>query len=151
LIAGVIMVSAITVLIGILKPLLFNRIPWKPLRRACLAFANVGLCFGATAVWFAIKHFSFGIYLHSAIMVSLLSILWYWFYENTCLRDLIATIGRLTLRKVAMIVAKIFNGDDIKEIEKEVKIVAEELKSTAKKQIKSATKNIKTDKELKNL
>ena len=151
LIVGVIMVSAITVLIGILKPLLFNRIPWKPLRRASLAFTNIGLCFGATAAWFAFKHFSFDIYWHSAIAVSLFSIVWYWVYENTCLRDLISTIGKITLSKVAMIMTRIFNGDDIKEIEKEAKLVAEELKSTAKKEIKSATKNVKTDKELKNL
>lgn len=151
LIAGVIMVSAITVLIGILKPFLFNRIPWKPLRRACLAFSNVALCFGSVALWFAIKHLSFGIYLHSAISVSLFSIVWYWVYENTCLRDLIEKVGKLTLRKVGQLLTKIFNRDDIKEIEKEVILVAEELKSSTKKEIKSATKNVKTDKELKNL
>ena len=150
-IIGVIMVSAITVLIGILKPLLFNRIPWKPLRRATLAFANVGLCFATTAVWFAIKHFSFGIYWHSAIAVSVFSIVWYWFYENTCLRDLISTIGKITLRKIAVILAKVFSGEEINEIKTETKIVVEELKSTAKKELKSATKNIKNDKELKNL
>ena len=148
---GVIMVSAITVLIGILKPLLFNRIPWKPLRRATLAFANVGLCFATTAVWFAIKNFSFGIYWHSAIAVSVFSIVWYWFYENTCLRDLISTIGKITLRKIAVILAKVFSGEEINEIKTETKIVVEELKSTAKKELKAATKNIKNDKELKNL
>lgn len=151
LIAGVIMVSAITVFIGILKPLLFNRIPWKPLRRSCLAFTNVALCFAGTAIWFLIEHIDYNIYWHSAIVVSLFSVVWYWLYENTCLRDLIEKVGKITLRKVAQILSKIFNGDDIKEIEKEAKLVVEELKKTTKKEIKSATKTVKEDKELKDL
>lgn len=151
MIAGVIMVSAITVFIGILKPLLFNKIKWKPLRRACLAFSNVGLCFGSTAIWFWTESMNFGMYLQTAILVSAFSIIWYWLYENTCLRDLIEKIGKLALGKASLIFTKLFNGNDIKEIGEEIKLVSEELKKTTKKEIKAKTASVKTDNELKDL
>lgn len=146
-ISGVIMVSAITVFIGILKPLLFNRIPWKPLRRACLAFTNVGLCFASTAMFFFVEHMNYDIYWHNAISLSVFSIVCYWFYENTCLRDLIEKIGKFTLKKIWEMLTRIFNGAEIKEIEKEITLVSEELKANTKKELKSAKKPI-TDKEL---
>ena len=55
---GAIMVSAIIVFIGILKPLVFNRIPWQPLRKFVLSFANVFFSFVATALYFAIDKFA---------------------------------------------------------------------------------------------
>ena len=151
MIAGVIMVSAITVFIGILKPLLFNKIKWKPLRRACLAFSNVGLCFGSTAIWFWTESMNFDMYSHSALLVSAFSILWYWLYENTCLRDLIEKIGKLALSNATLVLTKIFKSNDIKGIGEEIKLVSEELKNTTKKEIKAKTTAVKTDKELKNL
>jgi hypothetical protein len=151
LLLGVIMVSAITVFVGILKPLLFNKIKWKPLRRASLAFTNVALCFACVAVGFLIKKYDFSVYLHTAVATSLFSIIWYWVYENTCLRDLISKIGGVALSKCYAMVKKLFDKNDAQEIEKEISILVEELKTNAKKEIKSATKNVKTDKELKNL
>ena len=151
LLLGVIMVSAITVLVGILKPLMFDRIKWKPLRRACLAFTNVGLCFASVAVTFFLKHFDFSLYLHSAVATSLLSIVWYWFYENTCLRDLIHKIGKFALNKTYSVVKNFFDCKEFEKLEKEIAIATEEIKANTKKELKSASKNAKTDKELKNL
>lgn len=147
---GVIMVSAITILVGVLKPLLFNRIKWKPLRRTCLAFTNVGLCFLAVAITFAIKHYDYSVYMHTAIATSIFSILWYWVYENTCLRDLISKIGGITLRKLYATAKNIFDKDDIKEVEKEFNLAVEKIKEEFRKESQNSTKS-KEDKELKNL
>ena len=151
LMLGVIMVSAITVLVGILKPLLFNKIKWKPLRRSCLAFTNIGLCFGAVAVLFAVEHYDYSTYLHTAIAMSIFSILWYWIYENTCLRDLIATIGKFTLKKAYDVAKKVFDKKDVQELENEIVLAVEEIKEKTKKEIKSSAKKTKVDKELKDL
>ena len=147
LVLGVIMVSAITVLIGILKPVLFNKIKWKPLRRALLAFSNVFLCLLSTVVLYEIEHYDYNTYWHSAVGLSLFSIVWYWVYENTCLRDLIATIGRVTLKKAYGVASKVVDKEDVKAIEKELY----EVKQTLKTEVKAAVKNAKVDKELKNL
>lgn len=148
---GVAMVSAISVLIGILKPLLFDKIKWKPLRRSCLAFTNIFLCFVAVAITFLFKHFDFSIYFHCAVAVSLLSIVTYWFYENTCLRDGIQKLGRFVLKKVYKVVSNLFDKDNAEQIEVEVALAVEEIKQKAKKELKLSAKNNKTDKELKNL
>ena len=103
LIAGVVIVSAITVLIGILKPLLFNRIPWKPLRRACLAFSNVALCFGSVAIWFAIKHLSFGIYL--------IHIFWIGLWVSLFKQDLaLPTVAAIPCISIATFVSSYITG-----------------------------------------
>ena len=94
---------------------------------------------------------NFEMYLQTAILVSAFSIIWYWLYENTCLRDLIEKIGKLALSKASLIFTKLFNGNDIKEIGEEIKLVSEELKKTTKKEIKAKTASVKTDNELKDL
>lgn len=150
-IKGVIMVSAIIVLIGILKPILFNRIPWKPLRKACLAFTNIALCFAAVAVWYWIEHIVFDFYWQTSIAISAISIITYWFYENTCLRDLIGKVGKLTLGKVGNVICLAIEGKDQNTIHTEIKTSGEVLKQATKEQISLVTKKVKTDNELKNL
>lgn len=150
-IKGVIMVSAIIVLIGILKPILFNRIPWKPLRKACLAFTNVALCFASVAVWYWIENIVFDFYWQTSIAISCFSIVVYWLYENTCLRDLIGKVGKLTLGKVGNIICLAFEGKNTEEIQKEIKTTGAYLKSETQKEISYVTKQVKPDNELKNL
>lgn len=149
---GVIMVSAITVLIGILKPLLFDKIKCKQLRRTSLAFSNVALCFGGTAIWFLAKSFSYEFYLHTATVVSLVSIVWYWIYENTPLRWAIHKIGSMTLKKIyAMVSNKLDKVDEI-DVEKEIEslIINAQGKVKAEK-LSTKTSAKKVDKELKDL
>lgn len=141
---GVIMVSAITVLIGLLKPILFNKIKIKALRKTCLAFSNVALCFIGNAILFFANNLNFDIYYHSSFATAIVSILWYWLYENTCLRDLIHKIGSVVLNKLK---GGQLTKKDQEEIVKEVKTIVAEVKKDHKK----AQKVVKTDKELKNL
>ena len=150
-IKGVIMVSAIIVLIGILKPLLFNRIPWKPLRKACLAFTNVALCFAGVAAWYWIENIVFDFYWQTSIAISCFSIIVYWLYENTCLRDLIGKVGKLTLGKVGNVICLAIEGKDEDTIKKEIELSRESLKKSTKEEITLVTHKVKTDNELKNL
>ena len=150
-IKGVIMVSAIIVLIGILKPLLFNRIPWKPLRKACLAFTNVALCFAGVAIWYWIENIVFDFYWQTSIAISCFSIIVYWLYENTCLRDLIGKVGKLTLGKVGNVICLAIEGKDEDTIKKEIELSRESLKKATKEEITLVTHKVKTDNELKNL
>ena len=152
IVVGAIMVSAIIVFIGLMKPLFFNRIKWKPLRKFALAISTIAFSFVSTACYYLIEQIhDWEYYVYSSVGVSLLCIITYWLYENTCLRDLIDKIGNMAVKKFINIVTMIFNDKEKKEIEAEVEKVKAELKSTAKLEIKKATKSAKKDKELENL
>lgn len=145
---GLIMVSAIIVAIGLLKPILFNKIENKQIRKVALAFSNVALCFVSVLVIFLINGSDFEYYIASAIALSVSCIVTYWLYENTCLRNLIGTIGNIALRKIANIAFIAVTKDDINELKTEAKKVADELKTQTKNTLKNATKE---DKDLKGL
>lgn len=151
IVSGFIMVSAIIVAIGLFKPILFDRIKNNQVRKVALAFSNVALCFFSVFVIFLIKELNFEYYLTSAIALTITCIITYWLYENTCLRNLIGTIGRIALKKVANIAIFAVNADDINEIKTEAKKVADELKAQTSKSLKKATNEIKEDKDLKGL
>lgn len=149
------MVSTIIVIIGILKPILFNRIPYKALRKTALALTNVGASFGATAIYFLIEGINWRWYVIGSFITAITTILTYWLYENTHFRDLIHKIGAFTIDKLAylakIVLAKLVNKTD-KSVDAEFKKVTSELKAFAQAEIKSATKKIvKADKELQNL
>lgn len=150
IIVGAIMVSAIIVFIGILKPLIFNRIPWKPLRKFVLSLSSIVFSFGATALYYVIESINiWDYYIHSSVAVSLLCIFTYWLYENfTCLRDLIDKIGKMAIKKIFKVASVLYEDKDIKyEIEK----AKNELKAETQNEIKKASKSLKKDKDLENL
>ena len=148
---AVAMVSAIIVAIGLLKPVLFDKIKNKNVRKVALAFSNVALCFICALVLFFVKDWNFNYYLVSAIALTVSCIVTYWLYENTCLRNLIATVGNIVLRKVANIAFFAVNTDDINEIKTEAKKATNELKAQTKKALKKAANEIKEDNDLKGL
>lgn len=148
---AVAMVSAIIVAIGLLKPLLFNKIKNKQIRKVALAFSNVALCFICALGLFLVKDWNFKYYLVSSIALTVSCIVTYWLYENTCLRNLIATVGNIVLKKIAGVALVSVNADDINEIKNEVKKASVEIKTQTKKTLKKATNKIKEDKDLKGL
>lgn len=139
----VLMVSGIIFAIGLLKPLLYNKIKNKQIRKVALAFSNVILCFICVLVIYVTKHWNLDYYLASAIAVSVCCIVTYWLYENTCLRNLIATIGALVLKSVAN--KALMNTADVAEIKDEAMKAVAEFRT---KNVKEATKE---DKDLKSL
>jgi hypothetical protein len=93
----------------------------------------------------------FDFYWQTSIAISVFSIVAYWLYENTCLRDLIGKVGKLTLGKVGNIIVLAIQGADKDTLKTEIKNSGDALKVNTKEQITLATKKVKTDNELKNL
>ena len=138
---GFMIVSAIIVAIGLLKPILFNKIPNKNIRKVALAFSNVALCFISVLVIFLVKGWNFEYYIATATALSVGCIVTYWFYENTCLRNLIGTVGNIALKKLASIAFIVFTKDDINELKTEVKKITKELKKDTKNALKKANED----------
>ena len=147
--AGVVMVSAIIVFIGLLKPILFDRIKFKPLRKVAIAFTDVLACLIATAIAFWMNGIDFYYFFPAAIGVFVATVVVYWFYENTCFRNLIQKIGTIVLSKLAKIATGILDDKEKKEIKKELEAAKNEIKHTLKGELNTAKK--KGDKELSNL
>lgn len=145
---GVIMVSAIIVLIGILKPIVFNKIKYKLLRKVALSFTNVISCFVATFVKFieAGVKFEWQTYLIASLSLTIFCIISYWFYENTGLRNLIEFIGRKTLCLTAKVGSTAVITDDYIAVKAEAKKSKTELKNYTSNAIKDVV-----DKDLKGL
>lgn len=138
---GFMIASAIIVAIGLLKPILFNKIPNKNIRKVALAFSNVALCFISVLVIFLIKGWNFEYYIATATALSVGCIVTYWFYENTCLRNLIGTVGNIALKKLASIAFIVFTKDDINELKTEVDKITKELKEDTKNALKKANED----------
>ena len=151
LVCGVIMVSAIIVAIGLLKPLLFNKIPNKHVRKAALALTNVAACFGTVFVYFFINGYGYEHYIAASVALSASCIITYWLYENTCLRDLIGVIGNIVLRRVLKVSIFAVTTDDVNAVKTELKKAGDELKAHTKAELKKSAAQIKEDKDLKTL
>ena len=147
----VIMVSAIIVAIGILKPILFNKITNKHVRKAALAFSNVAACFLAALVYFLVRDWNFDYYVLASIALSVSCIVTYWLYENTNLRGLIGLIGNIVLRKMLNVGLFALTTDDVNAVQKELKNTSTLLKGQTKVELKKAATKIREDKDLRNL
>lgn len=151
ILAVVIMVSAIIVAIGILKPILFNKITNKYIRKAVLSFSNIVGCFGASFAYFLIEGWNLKYYLLASVALSVCCIVTYWFYENTCLRNLIGVIGGIALRKALSVLNLAVTTDDVNTVKAEIKNATAQLKTVTKQELKKNVTKINIDKDLRNL
>lgn len=99
--AGAIMASMIIVLIGALKPFVFNKIKNKNLRCSLLSITQIVFSFIAVALAFWWKNITFDYYLCTAIVFSGFCVVLYWFYENV-------TQARAGIKKLGMFLWKKF-------------------------------------------
>lgn len=148
IVCGLIMVSAIIVGIGLLKPIIFNKIKNKHIRKAALALSNVAACFLTVLVYFLVQGWGFTYYFPAAVGLSVSCIITYWFYENTCLRNLIGTVGNLVLQKVLKVSVVAITSDDVNAVKTELKKAGDELKAHTKQELKKAAAKTKEDKDL---
>jgi hypothetical protein len=145
--AGVIMVSALIVLIGVLKPILFNKITCKPLRGFLLSFTNIALGFGFVAGAFWLKEISFDYYWFTATAFCVFSVFVYWCYENlTQARAGIHKLGSFVWKKIGIYIQhkvnKIVQGlNDVNDLNE----VVESLLATPKKSTKKVDTKKKDD------
>ena len=151
ILAVVIMVSAIIVAIGLLKPIIFNKISNKYIRKAALAFSNVAACFVAAFIYFVIEDWNLKYYIYASGALSVCCIVTYWLYENTCLRNLIGVVGGIALRKGVSLLNVAVTNDDVNTVKAEIKNATAQLKTTTQQEIKKTAAKIKADKDLKNL
>lgn len=116
---GIIMASMLIVLIGCLKPLVFNKISNKCVRGVALSLTNIGLAFLFVACEFWIKQISFEYYLCTSIAFCVFTIFVYWCYENlTQARVGVQKLGGFLWKKIAaMLVNKVNSiATDTKEL-----------------------------------
>lgn len=151
IVSVVIMVSAIIVAIGILKPIIFNKITNKYVRKAVLAFSNVVGCFIAALIYFLLEDWNLKYYFLASGALSVCCIVTYWLYENTCLRNLIGVVGNIALRKGLSVLNLAVTNDDVNTVKAEIKNATAQLKTTTKQELKKTATQIKVDKDLKNL
>lgn len=137
LLGGAIIVSTVIVIMGMVKRL-FNKVRNKYLRKFLLSFTSVILVLPALAVYFLAEEINFKYFWVGYGISVVATIVTYWFYENTCLRELIGKIGSLTIARLIKFIAKKIVGDtdseedfydfkyETKELEKEVGSVLKE-------------------------
>lgn len=147
--AGIIMASMIIVLIGALKPLIFNKIKNECLRGSLLSLTNVAFSFGAVALAFWLKNITFEYYWFTATVFCCLCIVLYWAYENlTQARAGIHKLGSFMWKKILPIIrnkldAIIAGLNDTKQL---TNMVDNFVNTTAKKEKKNTKKSNDTDK-----
>lgn len=148
--AGIIMASMIIVLIGALKPFVFNKIKNKCLRGSLLSLTNIVFSFGFVALAFWLKKISFDYYLVSSIAFCCFCIVLYWAYENlTQARAGIHKLGSFMWKKVLPVIRNKLDSiiaglNDTKELANMVdNFVNKEAKKTSKKNTTTKGKDTK--------
>lgn len=146
---GIIVACAVIFIMGILKKVVLGKIKNKLLRKVVLAFSSLALTFPATALYFVGDNISFRWYWYACALMCVLTIITYWLYENTGLRDLIALIGQKTVGKYAtVLVAALAVAAENNDTKNKLTMTTEQLKDEVKKELK---KQVKEDNELKGL
>lgn len=151
IVCGLIMVSAIIVAIGLLKPLLFNKISNKHVRKVALALSSILSCYLVVLVYFIMNGYPFEHYWVAATALAIVCVVVYWFYENTCLRDLIELVGGIALRKILQVSLFALTEEDVNAVKTELKKTGDELKTQTKQELKKKVTKANEDKDLKSL
>ena len=144
----VVMVSLIITIIGLAKPIIFNRIKNKELRKATLALTNVVACFISAFIYFIRRDWNFDYYVLASVALSMASIFTYYLYETIpYVRTIIGGIGQNALSRILNVSLLAVATDDANAVNTELKNAKVETKLEL---TKVATK-IKEDKDLKGL
>lgn len=131
LLGGLIVVSVVIFLMGVLKKILFDKVKNKMLRKTLLSFSSIILVAPATAVWIVSKGWSWdwNVFWTLYAVNSVATVLIYWFYEGTHVRELLSLIGKNTIAKWF----KVFSsGEAITSVSEEVEQDAVEVIKTSK-------------------
>lgn len=138
LVGGTIVICAVIVIMGLIKNL-FDKVPYRLLRKFLLAFTSIVLVLPISAIYFVCAGINYKYFLGSYALLSVATIVTYWLYENTCLRELIHKIGSLTIGRFIGFISAKFKGnldsdDDLKEF---TDALQEEVKSEVKSTLPS--------------
>lgn len=133
LIGGVVVVGVVIFLMGVLKKTFINKVKNTIARKVILSWASVVMTLPATAVSIFCNGYDFQYFWGIFAVNAVSTILIYWFYENTALRDALALLGKKT---IGMIVA-VYTKEDAKTVVKDINQEAENL---LKSSLKSTSK-----------
>ena len=132
------MVSAIIVLLGIVKFFTLDKIRNETVRDILTSLASLGLCFAGVFGLFWVKGISYDYYWVVSAIMCVITILVYWAYAHLGFKPFIHWLGTKVLTKVSLIFS---NANDIEEFKAQVAAIPSQIKKA---------KN-PTDTELKNL
>lgn len=140
----IIMMSALIVFIGALKPILFNRVSNKDLRGMLLFLTSIVLSFVSVAIAFLIKQYNFDYYWICGGLYAGGVILMYAIYEHTPLRPSIHKIGSVVLDKFfGIIVNKVTKvADNTEQIGTSIDALFVNTKTETKTSKKDELKNL---------
>ena len=143
---GIIAVSVIIFLLGIVKHYGFNKIKNDEVRGTVTAFSSIIACFVAVLLRFLINGYTFEHYLLASVCLSFSCIVVYFLYEFTRLRKFIHVVGKFALKKIFKTA---LSAEDLESLKVELKGAGNEIKAYTKKELKKAT--AKEDKDLRSL
>lgn len=141
-----IMVSALIVFLGFLKPFTFDKIKNKYVRKTSLYFSSIVLSFALTAVTFWVKDWNFVYYWIASGGFAVYTVFVYSLYEGTNLKPLVHFVGGKVWDRITGI--KISGNKD--ELKQELNTILDDLTKSTKNTLGVEKKTIKHDKELDN-
>jgi hypothetical protein len=151
LMGGVLVPCTVIFIMGVMKRLLAKTRLFtnKNVRKAFLAFVSLAMAFPITAFYFFADGISFDYYWLGCLGNCMLTIVTYWLYENTCLRNLIHVIGEKTVGKYWEAIKVIISEkQNEKALSHSLAMTTDELKDVVKKEIK---RQVKEDNDLEGL
>lgn len=147
---GITVICVVIVLMGLIKTILINKIQNKLVRKITLAFSSILMVFPTTLVACEVNGIGMDHYWKVLCANIAGTILAYWLYENTGLRNLINMIGKTAILKIVVAIVTNSKTKSLNEAKKIAKKTADELNKDAKNALKSAADELK-DEALKNL
>lgn len=148
IIVSLLIVCSVIAALGGLKPLLFNRIKNKTVRKLLLAVSSLVLIMPFAALLFIFDSVKFNYYWYWVICLCPVMIIVYWLYEITALRNLVDFIGQHTLKRLGIFLATELVDADNRATKEKLIAENKELKDYAKTQVKSALLKRNKDSEL---
>lgn len=144
LVEGVIAVGVVIFLMGVLKKLFLDKIPNKLVRKIVVSFLSLIIVLPATVIVIIYNRLDMTYFWVFYAINAAATILLYWFYENTGLRNLLSLIGKNTVYKL---LGCLFNKE--KNISDDLEKTMEEINKDTVSMLKEESKYKEDD--LKNL
>ena len=118
LMGGIIVVSVVIFLMGVLKGLLLNKIKNDLARKVLLAWTSLIIVLPVTAIYLVVKGVSMDYFWFVYAVNCVSTILIYWGYENTALRNCLHVVGKKIV--LAFVSGKSTSEKDAKKLLTEV-------------------------------
>ena len=132
LVGGAVIVGVIMFLMCCFKTSVGNKIKNKHIRKTVLSFLSVALAFPITALYTLYNNWSWEYYWWMCGLYALATIVVYWFYEGTHIREGLVWLGKITVGKVICAI----KGNP-KEVDKALTQMMEGINADAKSVLKN--------------